>query len=199
MKRTIFFDIDGTLTGTISGETFKKHSEDVAVLPGVKEAIAWYKAHDWQFIGISNQGGVGAGHKSIESAISEMQFTIKLIPELSAIYFCPDFDGLICWRVSSYESVKISDHNEDNSFFLKEEFRYRKPGSGMIYQATFDCTIDKSESWYIGDRPEDEACARNADINFMWADTFRGRFAPGMYEVRNISTKQVEFLENIKL
>jgi D-glycero-D-manno-heptose 1,7-bisphosphate phosphatase len=147
-----------------------------------------------------------------------MKFTIKLIPQLSAIYFCPDFEGLICWRVkksethfytgiedSAYckvnicESTEISNETNDKGFFLKEEFRYRKPGSGMIYQATFDSTIDKSESWYIGDRPEDEACARNADINFMWADTFRGRFAPGMYEVRNISTKQVEFLENIKL
>jgi D-glycero-D-manno-heptose 1,7-bisphosphate phosphatase len=218
MKRTIFFDIDGTLTTTISGETFKKHSEDVAVLPGIKEAIAWYKARGWQFIGISNQGGVGAGHKSIESATSEMKFTLQLIPELSAIYFCPDFEGLVCWKtnkiethfctgieespicqVSEYRSIKISDNTKDKDFFLKEEFRYRKPGAGMIYQATFDYAIDKSESWYVGDRSEDEACARNADINFMWADIFRGRFAPGMFEVRNVSTKQVEFLENIKL
>jgi D-glycero-D-manno-heptose 1,7-bisphosphate phosphatase len=69
----------------------------------------------------------------------------------------------------------------------------------MIYQATFDCTIDKSESWYVGDRPEDETCARNADIKFMWADIFRQRFTSGMYEVKNATKEQVEFLENIKL
>lgn len=197
MKRTIFFDLDETLTTTKSKKTFKQHPKDVEVLPGIKEAIAYYQARNWQFIGISNQGGVAAGHKSIEDAIVEMQFTLELIPELSAIYFCPDFEGLICWRISKYESVKISDRTKDKDFFLKEQFKYRKPGSGMIYQATFDCTIDKSQSWYIGDRPEDVTCAKNADINFMWADIFRERFRPGMYEVRNATKEQVGLLEDI--
>jgi hypothetical protein len=49
------------------------------------------------------------------------------------------------------------------------------------------------------DRPEDEACAKNAGINFMWANIFRQRFLPGMYEVQNATKEQVAFLENIKL
>lgn len=78
--KTIFFDIDGTLTTTISGEIFKQHPEDVKVLPGIKEAIAHYKALRWQFIGTSNQGGVAAGFKSIDDTVAEMQFTLELLP-----------------------------------------------------------------------------------------------------------------------
>jgi hypothetical protein len=35
MAKILFCDVDGTLTGTVSGTTFKSHPRDVLVLPGV--------------------------------------------------------------------------------------------------------------------------------------------------------------------
>jgi D-glycero-D-manno-heptose 1,7-bisphosphate phosphatase len=195
MNRAIFFDVDGTLTGTMSGEIFKKHSADIAVLPGVKEGIEFFGAQNppWIFIGISNQGGVGAGHKSIDDAVDEMANTLMLIPQLSAIYFCPDFEGRICHRVTASGDEII--HLADKDF--EEGWTYRKPDAGMIHLAANENAIDLKESWMIGDRREDGECAVAARVNFMWADMWRNRFLPGMFEIKNATLQQVAFLENL--
>lgn len=40
--KILFCDIDGTLTETISGATFKQHSRDVKIIPGADKAIAHF-------------------------------------------------------------------------------------------------------------------------------------------------------------
>ncbi|MFM6404935.1 MAG: hypothetical protein ACKPGT_09860, partial [Microcystis sp.] len=51
-----------------------------------------YDQEGWIIIGITNQGGVAAGHKSLKSAIEEQRKTLEIFPLLSYIYFCPDFE-----------------------------------------------------------------------------------------------------------
>lgn len=191
MNRAIFLDIDGTLTTTVSGKTFKQHSQDVLVLPGVQKALEYYQsqAPNWTMIGISNQGGVGAGYKSIKDAIAEMSFTLELLPQLKAIYFCPDFEGVTCWKVTSSQSLEIKQFNNEFGSF-------RKPGTGMIDLAIGDYQIEKGDSWYVGDRPEDEQCAITAGLHYMEAGMWRNRFLPGMYEVKPATIEQVKFLES---
>ena len=195
MQRAIFLDIDGTLTTTVSGETFKQHPRDVAVLPGVKEALEYYHNQfpKWLMMGISNQGGVAAGYKSIEDAIAEMQYTLELLPQLNSIYFCPDFDGLTSWKITTTETLEIKQFNSN------EYVSFRKPGAGMVNLAVGSYQIEKRDSWYIGDRPEDEQCATAAGISYMDADIWRDRFRTGMYEVKPATIKQVRFLESLKL
>lgn len=195
MNRAIFFDIDGTLTGAISGEIFKKHPADIAVLPGVKEGIEFFSAQNppWVFIGISNQGGVGAGHKSMDATEEEMANTLALIPQLSAIYFCPDFEGRTCHRVTA-SGVKIH-HICDQHY--EDGWGYRKPDAGMIHLAATENAVDLKASWMIGDRKEDGECAVAARLNFMWAETWRKRFLPGMFEIKDATLQQVAFLENL--
>lgn len=195
MNRAIFLDVDGTLTGAISGEIFKKHSADIAVLPGVKEGIEFFSAQNppWLFIGISNQGGVSAGHKSIDDAVDEMANTLLLIPQLSAIYFCPDFEGRTCHRVtvSGTEVIQLADKDCESGW------TYRKPDAGMIHLAANENFVDLKESWMIGDRKEDGECAVKARLNFMWAETWRNRFLSGMFEIKEATLEQVAFLENL--
>lgn len=93
MTKILFLDIDGTLTETISGADFKQHPEDVKIIEGAYWAIAHFHSSGWTCIGVSNQGGVAKGFKSLEATIQEMQFTLGLIPELELILFCPDFEG----------------------------------------------------------------------------------------------------------
>lgn len=39
MYKAVFFNIDGTLTGTVSGEKFKQSSNDIKVLEGVEKGL----------------------------------------------------------------------------------------------------------------------------------------------------------------
>jgi D-glycero-D-manno-heptose 1,7-bisphosphate phosphatase len=96
------------------------------------------------------------------------------------------------------DATKIADYTGEGETFLEEKFKYRKPGAGILYQATFDYGIHWTQSWMVGDRPENEA-ATVAGVNFMDADTWRNQFLPGMYEIRSATPKYVKFLEGIKL
>lgn len=188
----IFFDIDGTLTGTISGAKFKQHSQDVQVLPGVAEKLQAYEQQGWVMIGISNQGGCSAinettnkPYKTVEQTIEEMFYTLDLLPQLEAIYFCPDFQGRYCYKVNKQGSVMFdntenmilapTDWGDDYKHILSEEASFRKPGAGMIKLAAKEFEIDLSASWWMtGDRPQDDQqCAVNAGITFVDAVAWR--------------------------
>ncbi len=199
--KILFCDVDNTLTETISGHTFKQHPQDVKVMEGADKAVSHYHNQGWTVIGISNQAGVSAGHKSMGDAIAEMHFTMKLLPELISIYFCPDFEGRECWRVLQLSASEVG---QDEPDFIGT---YRKPKPGMILrnlegfwkQGT---VID--ECWMVGDRPEDEQCAINARINFCPADVWRDacggklRFRPGMF-AHHVTPEQLKFLEGVEL
>ena len=93
----------------------------------------------------------------------------------------------------------VSDHSTNNGEFLEDKFKFRKPGAGMIYRAANDFEIDLTKSWMIGDRDEDEKAAKAAGVNFMPAEIWHMRFTPGMYEIRQATQSQLEFLEGINL
>lgn len=187
----LLVDKDGTLIKTKSGETFVNKPWDQEPLPGVKEALKFHKSQGWKIIVVSNQAGVAREYKSLESAIAEMRFCMELLPEIEECYFCPDFEGESCYRVWADDFIH---YNSDSYAVAELEIinQFRKPSPGMLKLAAHIEAADKV--WYVGDRDEDEAAAAAANINFMWADIWRDRFKPGMYEV-----KQVEFLENIEL
>jgi D-glycero-D-manno-heptose 1,7-bisphosphate phosphatase len=101
MTKIIFFDLDGTLRETKSGKTFINEPDDQQPIAGTQKALSYYqKSKGFICIGITNQGGVAAGHKSLENAIEEQRITLKLFPELSEIFFCPNYDGESCYQVS---------------------------------------------------------------------------------------------------
>ncbi|WP_375515579.1 hypothetical protein [uncultured Nostoc sp.] len=54
--------------------------------------------------------------KSLEDAIAEQHYTLELIPQLEAIYFCPDMKGLIVYRVTNNGGIKLADHTADGDF-----------------------------------------------------------------------------------
>ena len=193
--KILFVDIDGTLTETISGHTFKQHPQDVKVMDGADRAIAHFVRLGWHIIGISNQAGIAAGHKSIDATCQELEFTLDLFPDLQEIYFCPDFDGKQLFVVSK-DDVLLE------VGFLEEQLEgtYRKPNPGMIQYVLTGIEDEGktvSEAWMIGDRPQDdEQCAINAGINFCPADVWRDKFCVGMFE-HQVTPEQLKFLEGI--
>jgi D-glycero-D-manno-heptose 1,7-bisphosphate phosphatase len=169
MTEILFCDVDGTLTGTVSGATFKSNPRDVLVLPGVENALAHYAKEGYLMVGISNEGGVGAGHKKLEATFEEKQYTCLLLPQLEAIYFCPDFAGQVLCR--AYRDTGIEVQVESNKYSS-----FRKPGSGMIEYCLSLYGGDVGKCWMVGDRPEDEKAAETAGINFIAADVWRAKF-----------------------
>lgn len=158
----LFLDLDGTVRKPKSGSGFLKNPKDQEIIPGVNRAIAQYKS--WYIVGVTNQGGVGAGHKSLLDCFNEQTYTLRLIPQIERIYFCPDLAGKECWVVEpdSYERV-----------IEFEPRNYRKPGCGMI-QAALGVLPSAKKILLVGDRTEDQECAQNAGIDFLWAEDWVG-------------------------
>jgi D-glycero-D-manno-heptose 1,7-bisphosphate phosphatase len=173
MNKILFLDLDGTVRRTKSGATFINDPYDQELIPGAQEAIARHE--DWTIIGITDQGGVLAGFKSFDTCVNEQKYTLELLPAISHILFCPDA-GNQCWFVkTSVVNITVEE--------LKGT--YRKPNSGMINHSLGDWSgsakdyyftndFDKTKDCvFVGDRPEDQQVAINANIPFVWAHEWR--------------------------
>lgn len=159
----LLVDLDGTIREPLSGAQYFQHPEDQQIVAGADIALNSY-GEEWLIVGITNQGGVAAGHKSIQQCIQEQQYTLALFPQLREIYFCPDFEGKKCFRVTP--------HNVHNHSKTKWSGQYRKPGAGMLQLALARHKQFPQQSLYVGDRPEDEAAAQRARIPFEWAENW---------------------------
>ena len=199
MKKLLLLDCDGTLRQPQSGAKFIQHPRDQEIIPGADKAIAHYAGKGWICVGITNQGGVAAQLKSLDDAIAEQQFTLSLLPQLNSIFFCPDFEGKDCWYVSRGIEALSAARAFDIPWFAGLSGQFRKPDPGMLLAAHKNYVPGSPifDAWFIGDRAEDEAAAVAAGINFLWADTWRNRFLPGIHEIQAIGRKQIEFLEGI--
>src|SRR4028118_1129431 len=110
----------------------------------------------------------------MQSAIEEQRITLELFPELSEIFFCPN------WGESCYQLSKALREFPAPIVGDGMEIPCRKPGYGMILVAAQGLT-DLSNCWMVGDRPEDQQCAEAAGVKFVWASVMHAKFAgPGM-------------------
>lgn len=96
--KILFLDLDGTVRKTKSGFHSINDPYDQELIPGVENAIARYKG--WEIFGITNQGGVGAGFKTLNDCILEQAETMRLLPWIQSVCFCPD-DGKTMYMVKS--------------------------------------------------------------------------------------------------
>ena len=199
MTKLLLVDCDGTIREPLSGAKFISHPRDQRIMAGADKAIAHYHKQGWTIVGISNQAGIAAGYKSIEDAIAEQQYTLSLFPEMTAIFFCPDFEGQHCCLVGIVEKPRAI-HLADWAADLIGTFR--KPDPGMINAALRMTNIllaARHESWFVGARAEDEQAAAAAGINYLDAAIWRSRFLPGVHEMPPLTKEQIEFLEGVKL
>jgi D-glycero-D-manno-heptose 1,7-bisphosphate phosphatase len=174
--KLFLFDLDGTLRQTKSGETFINKPEDQKPIAGAVDAVNYYCSKGFICVGITNQGGVAAKKKTLADTVLEQQITLSLIPNLTCIYFCPDFEGNSCWKIDAVaekEIVRLANYPS-----------FRKPGTGMVVQAVLDFELNlgskPTEIWMTGDRPEDRQCAETANILFIWADVVLSKFTGEM-------------------
>jgi len=174
MKKILFCDLDGTLRTTLSGETFAKHPRDYKIIPGTASKLNQLITKGWKIHGISNQGGVNAGHKSIEDCVHEMFYAMDLFPQLYSILFCPDYEGQKCLEVQRMNIYHIKNLQNVSREFPVLIGSYRKPKAGMLEiilkRENMRPPFDSDELLMVGDRPEDERAANAIGAPFMWAD-----------------------------
>lgn len=172
----VILDKDGTLVEPASGGQWVESYDDQKLLPGVATRIAELKALGATLVVASNQGGVGAGHKSLESAISEMQFCLKLLPSVEYAFFCPDYEGSQCFYVNqsnvdaSPEMAGWEAHKSIVGMDLIGSFR--KPQAGMLQAAQRLYPMLEAEAM-IGDSADDRNAAAAANIAFVDAEAWR--------------------------
>jgi D-glycero-D-manno-heptose 1,7-bisphosphate phosphatase len=173
------YDLDGTLRCPESEQKFINTPTDQKRIQGALESTGLFSyflldrfgLERVRNVGITNQQGVKWGYKSLNDCIQEQRITLELFPVLEYILFCPD-DGQTCWKVDRQGSVDVTDPEISGS--------YRKPGTGMLQEATEGLPPFEENWWFIGDRDSDKEAAQAAGFNFIWSsDWLRGDYTDG--------------------
>jgi D-glycero-D-manno-heptose 1,7-bisphosphate phosphatase len=151
----LYTDIDGTIRhGKDEIGRFVNTAEDVTVFDGVPDLLWGYKNLGWRIIGISNQAGIGLGHMTMSDCFAAMGETQRQCRMA--------FDKIVFCAHRPYDDCPC-----------------RKPKTGMIMNSRqwlfqkFGEAYPMYMGLFVGDRPEDEACAANAGLPFVPADVWR--------------------------
>lgn len=131
----LFLDRDGTIMVEVD---HCHRPEDVALYPGVREAMLQAREAGYRLIVITNQSGIGRGYFSEHDLHRVNARLAELLGPAApdGLYFCPDHPDRATHR--------------------------RKPSPGMIEEACRDFPIRIEESWMIGDKAIDVQCGVNA-------------------------------------
>ena len=146
MKPTVFLDRDGTINEDVG---YLNALERLVFIPGALDAIRLLARADFQIAVITNQAGVALG--MIEEAVLE---------QLNA-----HIDEKIRLAGGRIDGWFVCPHSKSATV---EKFRLdcdcRKPKPGLFEQACRVLPVDKSRSFYIGDKASDMAAARAAGV-----------------------------------
>lgn len=166
-KYLSLFDLDWTLRKPKSDSEFINDPDDQELLPGVYQKLESLEQENY-LVGITNQKGASLGYKTLTKCIQEQCNTIKLLPFLDSILFCPD-DGEKCRfvtysdEINDFECIDIS----DEYLFLKGLFR--KPYPGMLLAAMAIYEKSPSDTLFVGDHESDKLAAEAVKVSFNWA------------------------------
>jgi histidinol phosphatase-like enzyme len=135
---------NGGLVRPPKGRKWINSPEDQQPIPGIYEQLTNFKNEGYYVVATSNEGGVAAGYKSVPQANAEMKYCLELFPQLSSIFYCPDFGGRECLQVTrTDERLVVSPiPNAPQSYEVsipieKDEAKLiighcRKPKAGML-------------------------------------------------------------------
>lgn len=137
--QAVFLDRDGTL---IEHVHYLRDPADVALLPGVREALARARAAAAKLFLFTNQSGVGRGLFTL----AEVEACNRRMVELLDLGPQP------------FDAVCIATETPD------EPQRYRKPSPLFIHEMLDLHRIAPDAAWMIGDSPVDWEAGINAGV-----------------------------------
>lgn len=157
----LVLDLDGTVRhGKDELGYFVNKASDVVVFPEALAQMQAWKDKGGRIIAVSNQGGIALGFLDFDECARAMLRTYELSGQL--------FDKMAWCR-----------HHPDA---LDPEYARcwcRKPSPGLFIEAATDLARATGEFYppylglFVGDRAEDEECAKLAGFPFKWAADWR--------------------------
>lgn len=145
----LFLDRDGVV---IADKDYLADPDGVELVPGVPDALRRAAAEGYALIGLSNQSGLGRGRFGpAELAAVMTRVDAELARHgvaLDAMYYCPHAPADGC--------------------------RCRKPGPGLLEEASVSFAWDVSRSWVIGDKASDVELGRRHGLGAVLVGTGYG-------------------------
>jgi len=136
--QVVFLDRDGTINDDQTG--YIKDKENFHLFPYTGEAIRILNNLGYKIIVVTNQSGIARGYYSVEQLEKVHDY---MVTELSKEKATVD---LILYS-PFYEEGIVSPYNIAHDS--------RKPGSGMFFKALSIFPFQSSQSFMVGDKPED--------------------------------------------
>ncbi len=140
-RKIIFLDRDGVLNIERGEYTFKE--EDVQLVPDLLEALSLFSKNGFEFIIISNQGGISKGIYSKTDVINVENILLKHFVERG---------------IKVLDSFYCSHHNDIENCLC------RKPKPLMLEKATAKHNVNKEKSYFIGDSERDKIAGESIGI-----------------------------------
>src|SRR6185369_2898716 len=138
----------------------------IAIFGGAEAKIWEYRNNGYLICGVTNQGGVAFGLKTVEQEQAEIEMTMKLFEK------------------NPFHLIQTCFHHEKAKHpAYGHRSMFRKPYPGMLAMCEYEAfsagiVIDWDASKMVGDRPEDQQMAIIAEIDFEWAWQFFERPEP---------------------
>lgn len=161
--KVLYLDLDGTVRQGKDDALgrFVNGPDDVVVWPEAVERMRAWKAAGGRIVGVTNQGGVALGILPYSAMAAAILETYR------------QCDGL-------FDHIHVCVHHPDATDPEMAHCWCRKPSGGAIAEAAHGLNEKVPGEYYppymglmVGDRPEDEECARQAGLPFMWAAEWR--------------------------
>lgn len=158
----LWLDLDGTVREGKDDALgrFVNGPNDVVVFPEAVAQMRAWKAKGGRIVGVSNQGGIALGIVSSSLVAAAMLMTHTLTGEL-------------------FDKILWCQHHPDATEPEMARCWCRKPSPGLVIAGALDLATKYGEIYpphlalFVGDRDEDQECARLAGIDFMWAHKWR--------------------------
>lgn len=162
MVPVLYCDLDGTVRkGKDELGRFVNGPNDVELFEGMADLLWDYKNLGWRIVGVSNQGGIALGHMTMETCMASMIRTQML-------------------SGGAFDKIAWCSHYPGEGIASEMAFCWcRKPRPGLIIETALELSRTTGEIYpphlalMVGDRPEDEGCAENANIKFLNAAEWR--------------------------
>lgn len=158
MKKAIFLDRDGTINKLIFNHELNEHEpphhpDDFEILDGAVEAMKSFNNNGYLLFVISNQPDFAKGKTTLENiravhAEFEKQIANHGI-KISGYFYCYHHPNGI---VKEYSL----------------ECECRKPKPYFANKSITEFEVDRSSSWFIGDRVSDVMCGKLAGLNTVF-------------------------------
>lgn len=159
----LYLDLDGTVREGKDDPLgkFVNGPADVRVFPAAVEMMRRWKSGGGRIAAVSNQGGIALGLVTYDAVAAAMLETQRQVGGLfDVMQWCShhpkakDPEMARCWC--------------------------RKPSAGAVVETAHGLVTRFPGEFYppymglfVGDRPEDEECARSAGLDFQWAQDWR--------------------------